>query len=65
MTKDISSFARFLTEQRCLEVLLFWKEAEQFKGLFARDEKAALFSKIYELYCEPGALWQVNFKGCV
>lgn len=63
MTSDISSFARFLTEQRCLEVLLFWKEVEQFKGLFDTTEKAALFTKIYELYCEPGALWQVNFRG--
>ena len=63
VANDISSFARFLTDQKCLEVLLFWKEVEQFKSLFSREEKAALFSKIYELYCEPGALWQVNFKG--
>ena len=60
---DISSFARFLSQQLCLEVLLFWKEVEQFKGLFSQEERAALFSKIYTLYCEPGALWQVNFKG--
>ena len=60
---DISSFARFLTENRCLEVLLFWKEVEQFKSLFSPDEKAALFKKIFDLYCCPGALWQVNFRG--
>ena len=63
MQNDISSFARFLTDQHCLEVLLFWKEVENFKGLFDNSEKAALFTKIYELYCEPGAHWQVNFRG--
>ena len=63
MQNDISSFARFLTDQHCLEVLLFWKEVENFKGLFDNSEKAALFSKIYELYCVEGALWQVNFRG--
>ena len=60
---DISSFARFLKDNKCLEVLLFWKEVEQFKGLFTREEKAALFTKIYDLYCKPGAVWEVNFRG--
>ena len=27
VNNDISSFARFLTQNHCLEVLLFWKEA--------------------------------------
>jgi len=61
--KDISSFARFLSQNLCLEVLLFWKEVEQFKTMFSAEERVALFSKIYDLYCVPGAHWQVNFKG--
>ena len=61
--KDISSFARFLSQNLCLEVLLFWKEVEQFKTMFSAEERVALFSKIYDLYCVPGAQWQVNFKG--
>ena len=61
--KDISSFARFLSQNLCLEVLLFWKEVEQYKTLFTPEERVALFSKIYELYCVEGAHWQVNFRG--
>ena len=63
MDKDISSFARFLSQNFCLEILLFWKEVEQYKTLFSAEERTALFSKIYELYCKEGAHWQVNFKG--
>ena len=62
ISNDISSFARFLTHSFCLEVLLFWKEVEQFKGLFTREEKAALFTKIYDLYCKPGAVWCIRVK---
>lgn len=61
--REISSFARFLSQNLCLEVLLFWKEVEQYKTLFSVEERQALFSKIYELYCIEGAHWQVNFKG--
>lgn len=61
--KDISSFARFLSQNLCLEVLLFWKEVEQFKTLFTPEERVALFTKIYDLYCVEGAHWQVNFRG--
>ena len=63
ISNDISSFARFLTHSFCLEVLLFWKEVEQYKSLFSPDEKKVMFKKIYELYCMPGATWQVNFRG--
>jgi hypothetical protein len=63
LSNDISSFARFLTHSLCLEVLLFWKEVEQYKSLFSTEERMALFKKIYDLYCKPGAQWQVNFSG--
>jgi len=63
VSNDISSFARFLTDNLCLEVLLFWKEVEQYKALFSPEERSALFQKIYELYCIEGAPWQVNFSG--
>ena len=63
VSNDISSFARFLSRSHCLEILLFWKEVEQYKSLFSPEERGATFMKIYEMYCEPGAPWQVNFKG--
>jgi hypothetical protein len=45
----------------CLEILLFWKEVEQYKMLsFAEEEKQASFEKIFELYIADGALRQVN-----
>lgn len=62
---DIASFARFLTEQKCVEVLLFYKDVEQFKSVFGDDEKNIMYKKIYDMYCKHGAPRQVNFKGNV
>jgi len=60
---SISNFARHLTQNLCLEVLLFWKAVEQYKTLFSSGERRAISSKLFDMYCEEGAPRQVNFRG--
>jgi len=63
VSNDISSFARFLNQNHCLEILLFWKEVEQYKASFSNQERAAVASKILDTYLSETATWQVTFKG--
>ena len=53
---DILSFARFMHRHRCLEVMLFWKEVEQYRSLFS--ERASAAWRIMRQYLDEGATWQ-------
>lgn len=57
---DLASFARFLHRHRCLEVLLFWKEAELYRTLFSGRARAA--DRIFQQYCAKGSHWQVTLS---
>jgi len=63
MTAEIVTFARWLQGAQCLEVLLFWKEVEQFKTIFTGSERKKIADKIFKQYCEEGSRFQVNFRG--
>jgi len=63
LSPDVFSFARFLSKAKCLEILLFWKEVENYKTIFTGGERQKIASKIYQQYCVEGAQWQVNFRG--
>ncbi|KAL1523325.1 hypothetical protein AB1Y20_018271 [Prymnesium parvum] len=60
LTVDVSNFARFLSHNLCIEVLLFWKDVEQYKTLFSPKERAAVGSKIFETYIKEGCVRKVN-----
>jgi len=59
---NLSNFARFLTGALCLEVLLFWKEVEQYKTLFTAKERNAVGGKIWEIYVADDSPKKVNLK---
>jgi len=58
----ISTFARWLSQSKALENLLFWKEAEQYKGIFMPEDRVVSARHICELYVTSGATWQVNIR---
>ena len=37
---DITGFAQFLARSKCLSVLLFWKEAEEYLNMFSQKDRA-------------------------
>jgi len=60
MAGDVMSFARFLHRNRCLEIVLFWKEVEAYRTLFSGRSRAA--ARISRQYLEEGGTWQVSFS---
>jgi len=60
---DIDGFAVFLTQSRCLSVLLFWKEAEEYLNMFSQKERAACAQKIFQRYLKKGAEYEINLTG--
>ena len=38
-------------------------QVEQFQTLFTVEERKSFALKMFEMYCEEGAQWQVNFNG--
>lgn len=63
LSLDIHGFAAFLTQSKCLSVLLFWKEAEEYLNMFSQKERAACAQKIFQRYLKRGAEYEVNLSG--
>jgi len=60
---DISGFSTFLSQSKCLSVLLFWKEAEEYLNMFSQKERAACSQKIFQRYLKHGAEYEINLTG--
>ena len=63
MDFDITGFSAFLSRSKCLSVLLFWKEAEEYLSMFSQKERAACAQKIFQRYLKKGAEYEVNLNG--
>lgn len=60
---DITGFSRYLASSKCLSVLLFWKEAEEYLNMFSQKDRAACAQKIFQRYLKRGAEFEVNLAG--
>lgn len=63
MSFDIDGFATYLKHSRCLGVLLFWKEAEEYLNMFSQKERAACAQKIFQRYLKAGTEYEINLTG--
>ena len=57
---NVDGFAAYLAQTKALATLLFWKDAEEYAGLFGVEERKQVAEKIYRRYVESGAEYEVN-----
>jgi len=57
---NVDGFAAYLSANKALGVLLFWKEAEEYTMLFGDDERKNTAKKIYSRYIKVGSEHEVT-----
>ena len=55
---NVDGFAAYLAQTKALATLLFWKDAEEYAGLFGVEERKQVAEKIYLRYVESGAEYE-------
>ena len=57
---NVDGFAEFLSTQKALGVLLFWKDAEDYRMIFGNEELKGAAKKIHQRYLKQGAEYEVS-----